>query len=212
VGGLIQNVFLSDFMILLVMIVVLSLITSWAFRLREFAGYALGWLVGIFAIILLSTLLSQPTPDPTLPPQPERIDISFASLFFPSIIGFPTGFFLMMLLNSDSTSRTRTRQALMMAVLLTIALSTSYVMFIASLQLRSLTAVFLLTFGIGALLHYIVTRRRWMATTGPLTQQRYIPYNSDVEVPNGEEPPVAVVDLPPSVTDRLRSIRNRVRR
>lgn len=136
---------------------VIFLITIWARNLREWPGYALGWLVGIFLILVLMTLLPAPPPvDPNAPPVPD--ELTFWELIVPSFFGLVIGFGLLFIIRLSGNSDSRLRRAFSVASLMTVALVIGYLILRASIADRSGLAIFILTFAIGALVNYILTR------------------------------------------------------
>lgn len=157
-GNLFQEVFLSNVMIFLVMGFIMLLVTGWAFSLREYAGYILGWLTGVFLIIVLSTLI-QPVPTSEFEAfDVASVEIDFLSLMIPSALGLVVGFGLLMLIRSGGYSDSRVRRAITMAITVTIVLVSWYLMLQTYAGTRVLIAVFLLTFAIGGMLSFILTR------------------------------------------------------
>ncbi len=158
-GSVFQEVFLSNIMIFLVMGFIMLLVTGWAFSLREVAGYILGWLLGVFLIIVLSTLL--PAGEPmnefdTLASQPVQLD--FIALIIPSGFGLAMGFGLLTLIRGDGYNASRMRRALTIAIIVTIVLVAWYLLLLSGYQVRLLIAVFLLTFAIGGVTSFIMSR------------------------------------------------------
>ncbi len=79
---LIRGLFSSPVLTILVMLGMLAFVTSWAFRQKEYPGYLLGWLVGIFAIIV-----SQATSDTRSMPSPDEAEIAATTLPLLSVMG-----------------------------------------------------------------------------------------------------------------------------
>jgi hypothetical protein len=121
-------------MIFLELGVVLLLITSWAIRLREIPGYILGWLVGIFMIILLSTLSPGADPLMNVPIQTEPVSLTFLGIIIPSFVGLALGIGVMSLIRFGSNSPSRIGRALTIAILMTITLVSAYLMLQSAYQ------------------------------------------------------------------------------
>lgn len=163
---ILQQILFSDFVIIGLIGVVIILITVWAQRLSEWAGYILGWLVGIFLILVLITLLPvAPPTDPTLAPVPARL--TFFELIIPSFFGLLFGFGLLFVLRIGGYSDSRIRRAFTVAALMSFTLVSGYLLLRSSIQDRTGLAVFVLTFAIGALLNFILTRG--MSARNPLS-------------------------------------------
>jgi hypothetical protein len=158
-GNLIQQILFSDFTVFALLALAVLVITGWARTLREWPGYLLGWLVGIFLIIMLSTLFPYPTiapVDPTAPP--VQSSLSFFQLIIPSIFGLIVGFGLLFVIRIGGNSDMRVGRALTVAGLLSFTLTTGYLILRSPITDRWGMAVFALTFAIGALLNFIFTR------------------------------------------------------
>jgi hypothetical protein len=157
VGTLIEQILFSDIMIIGLLGLVIILLSVWARNLREWAGYILGWLVGIFFILMLITLLPPAPPlDPTAPAQPDTL--TFWELIVPSFFGLLIGFGLLFLIRLNSATDNRVRRALMVAGLMSFTLVAGYLVLRSNISDRVGLAIFILTFAIGALINYILTR------------------------------------------------------
>lgn len=208
-GEILQQVFLSDFMIFVFMGLILLLITGWMFSLREFAGYVLGWLIGIFLIIVLSTVVTPP--DFVAEPM---IAINLVSLMIPSALGLMVGFGVMTLAHVGGSSESRVARALTIAILVCLDLVIWYFMLLSDIQTRVLLAIFVLTFAIGALFHFILLRSGIYGSSRHVIEQRTVyeeiePVNS---LEMGDEIQPYNAEQPPNAGDRVRSFRERVRR
>lgn len=157
-GDFLLNVVLSNVVIFIVMGIVLVMLTNWALRLREIPGYILGWLVGIFIIILMTVLSPSSQVPVTDPGVSAPVELSFLGVIIPSFIGLVLGVGVLSLVRFGGNTPSRIGRALTIAVLVTITLVSAYLMLQSFLAGRLSIAIFLLTFGIGALIHYIFTR------------------------------------------------------
>jgi len=158
-GNLIQEILFSDFTIIAMIGLAILAITGWARVLREWAGYLLGWLAGIFFILVLSTLFPLPiAPPPGTPVAPVQNTLTFFELIIPSILGLIVGFGVMLAIRLVGTSDLRVWRALIVAGLLSFALTAGYLLLRTNIADRWGLAVFALTFAIGALLNFIFTR------------------------------------------------------
>jgi hypothetical protein len=158
-GNLIEQILFSDFTVFALLGLTVLIITGWARTLREWPGYLLGWLVGIFLIIVLSTLSPYrviPPVDPAAPPVPTSLN--FFQIIIPSIFGLMVGFGLLFLIRIGGNSDMRVGRALTVAGLLSFTLTAGYLILRSPISDRWGLAVFALTFAIGALLNFIFTR------------------------------------------------------
>lgn len=157
-GQFLQSVILSNFMVVAVTLIMLAIITMWAFRQREYAGYLLGWLAGIFLMLLLTTLTPPAPPtDPNLPPEPPPV-LTFFGLLFPSLLGLVFGFGALALTRLGAASDSRVGRALTVAVLTSFTLASGYLILLTTSAQRASLAIFALAFAIGALTNFIFTR------------------------------------------------------
>jgi hypothetical protein len=155
---IIQQILFSDFMVFALLALVIALISSWAYSLREGPGYLLGWLVGIFLILVLSTLFPYSAPVTNPAAAPVANPLTFGELIIPSFLGLVSGFGILLVVRVGGDSDSRLRRALTVATLMTFTLVTGYVILRSSIEDRMGLAVFILTFAIGALVNFILTR------------------------------------------------------
>lgn len=158
-GDFIQQVLFSDFMILGLVGMVILIITIWSNSLKEYPGYLLGWLVGIFLIVMISTLLPPPpAPIEGTVPVTTPSTITFFGLIIPSIFGLGLGFGLLYAIRIGAYGNSKVGRALTVAALMSFSLTAGYVLLRSSTADRWGLAVFALTFAIGALFNFILTR------------------------------------------------------
>ncbi len=204
---IIQEFLLSDAVIGLFMATLILGVTRWSLTLREYAGYALGWLVGIFFIILLSTLLPHSDEDIlTTASEPVRLD--FFGLLVPSVLGLIVGLFLISLIRIGNDSTSRIRRALTIAFLVSFLVCATYFMLTSDRSTRIWIAMFLLTFGIGLLLSSILSRN--------LSNPVVIMPPTEVQIVNDTNgvnaSPFPPVNQPLTPSQQLRNFRERLRR
>ncbi|MBZ0284943.1 MAG: hypothetical protein K8L97_29680 [Anaerolineae bacterium] len=204
---LIQEFLLSDVVIGLFMTSLILGVTRWSFILREYTGYALGWLVGIFLIIILSTVLPSSNRD-ILTTASEPVQLNFFGLLIPSVLGLIIGFFLVSLIRAGSASTSRIRRALTIAFLVSFLVCSTYFMLTSDRSTRIWIAMFLLTFGIGLLLNTILARtvHNPVVIASPTEAQMV----NDGHVVNAS--PFAPTNQPLTPSQQLRNFRERLRR
>ncbi|HEX2619155.1 MAG TPA: hypothetical protein VHL11_03380, partial [Phototrophicaceae bacterium] len=186
-GEVIQSIMLSDIVIFMLTGAVGLGITFWALARQEYAGYILGWLSGIFLILLLSTLIPF---NPTLTAQAAPQPLSFLGIFIPGMMGFFAGVLVPLGIYRFGSPAPGRLRALIVAVLLSLTLVTGYGMLMASYSLRLTMGVFVLTTAIGALLHFIVISRYGQSVV-------VIPSTVVTTTPASEIPPIAVgIEVP----------------
>jgi hypothetical protein len=167
---IIQQIIFSDFVVFALTALVIAIISSWAYSLREGAGYLLGWLVGIFLMLVLTTLFPYVAAPVDSAGQPIPNPLTFGELIIPSILGLISGFGLLLIVRIGGYSDSRIRRALTVATLMSFTLVTGYVILRSSIDERGSLAVFVLTFAIGALVNFILTRsmnRSYLSNTQP---------------------------------------------
>jgi hypothetical protein len=156
--NIIQQILFSDFMIFAVTGVVVILISVWAYSLREGPGYVLGWLVGIFFILVLATLFPYVPPPPGSSSQNVAFTLTFGQIIFPSFLGFILGFGTLLVVKVGGYSDSRIQRALTVASLMSFTIVAAYIILRSSVSDRFGLAVFVLTFAIGALMNFIFSR------------------------------------------------------
>jgi multisubunit Na+/H+ antiporter MnhE subunit len=104
---------------------------------------------------VLSPSAEVPITDPLVS---APVELTFLGLIIPSFIGLILGIGVLTLVRFGSNTPSRIGRAITIAVLVTITLVSAYLMLQSALSGRLSIAIFLLTFGIGALVHYIFTR------------------------------------------------------
>jgi hypothetical protein len=156
--NILQQILFSDFVVFAMMALVLAIISSWAYSLREVAGYLLGWLVGVFLILVLATLIPYVPPPLDSAGQPIPNPLTFGELIIPSFLGLVAGFGVLLVVRIGGYSDSRIRRALTVTTLMAFTLVTGYVILRSTIDERMGLAVFVLTFAIGALINFILTR------------------------------------------------------
>ena len=215
-GDIFQQIFLSNIMIFMVMGLILLLVTWWMASLREFAGYLLGWLTGIFLIIVLGTLIGDTGTEEFV--EDVELRLNFLTLMIPSALGLAAGFGILMVIRMGGQSNSRVVRALTIAGLVSFVLVAWYLMLLTTYQTRLLIAIFVLTFAIGALFSFILTRSTSLSQY--VTNQNFssTAYNSSDPVNSlNVGDPIQPVNPPPQSSDytvqqRVQSLRERMRR
>ena len=120
-GEFLQNVVLSDITLFLLMGLLLLLVTNWAYSMREYAGYLLGWLIGILLILIISVFFVGRDPADVTDATAQVIigPAIFMGIMLASMLGFGVGFMTLALSRDDRAGSSRVGRAL------TIAISTS---------------------------------------------------------------------------------------
>ena len=146
-----EDILLSEFLLFVVLAFMLLAVTSWAFRNRDFAGYALGWLMGILIIIIYQTLTGGQATGEEAQEVPRDIERSLSAIMviFPALLGLFSGFGSMFFMRLFGTSqRTRSFTVAILTALLVLGV---YLVFGLSDRASRIVAIFALAFGVGAL-------------------------------------------------------------
>lgn len=193
--GLIESILLSRFLIFIILMVMLLAVTSWAFRTGDFPGYMLGWLVGIFFIIIYRTVTGGDSPEPEVIEEaaeaiesPDRA-LTLLAVMIPSVMGIIGGFTLLFFLRN--LSGTRAGRSLTIATLTAAILIVMFFLATTGEYTSRILGIFALAFCIGALTKVIIG--------GPLTG-RPTPRGPS----GGGQPPSAQINATQDRFDRLR--------
>jgi len=150
----IEQVILSDLLIFGVLLVILGLTTLWSlFRLREFAGYVLGWFIGIFAIFVFRAIGGDLGPNVEAAATPATV-LTPGDIIFPSLLGLALGFGVMLLLSV--LGDTRAMRASTIAIITASSVLMLYFVAVSPAFTRKVVGIFALAFSIGALLHVVL--------------------------------------------------------
>lgn len=182
----VEEVILSPFVMFLVLAAIMVGVTSYVFRTKEYAGYALGWLVGILIIIMFEAV----TGGAATTTGPEE-EITFRSLngfvvVIVSILGILTGYGGVYFI--ETFQRTHRRRSVSIALgtgLLVIAMY-----FILGLSDRTsyIIGLFGLGFTIGALTNRVLDSTP--VPTRQFTQERLDGMRTQSITPADNRPPV----------------------
>ena len=150
---MIEDIFLSRALILVVFGVMLAVVTRWAWRTREFAGYGLGWLIGLFFIIVINAVSGDSATEVIEADAQGAGNLSFFEAVFPSVFGLIIGFGLMYITRAFVS--THRRRAPTIAIFTATLILTMYFLITADDDASQVIGIFALAFTIGAL-SYVV--------------------------------------------------------
>ncbi|MBZ0303825.1 MAG: hypothetical protein K8J31_29055 [Anaerolineae bacterium] len=209
-AGFLQSVILSDITLFLVMGLLLVLITSWAYSLREYAGYLLGWLIGFLLVLLISVFFAGQ--EPGVMSEADAIvfigPAVFLGLMIASVLGLGVGFAVLALVHNDGQARSKVTRSLTIAIATSFTLASGYTMILASYSLRLLVAAFALAVAIGALLNFILVQQR---VRRALVVTNIEPEGEEV-LAQSAEPRLSADDLPSPLAQRIHNLRTRASR
>lgn len=217
-GEFLQSVILSDFMMFILVGVMLLLITSWAYSRREYAGYLLGWLIGLLVVIIVSVFsIGSTSSDFSAVAQVDvfRDPAVMVGLLFSSTLGVGLGFLVMTLARSGYETQSRVRRSLTIALATSFTLVSGYLLIITTRPFRLVIAVLVLGLAIGALFSFVLGQQRPRAPAEVVVQT-----TSTTTIPGDEfdalaqpaDPVISTQDLPSPLGQRIHNLRQKVRR
>lgn len=186
----IQQFFLNPYLIFLILLVEFGVVSYWALRhRREYVGYGLGWLIGIFGVVVYGALVGDTQPPP---PAPDAVDsgMNLLQVILPSLIGIILGAWSMSLvIQSRKKGVLRSIIVAMMTamsfwLLIFLAISAPYI------NTQRMIGLFTWAFGIGALTMIAILMQggtQIPASNNPTPP----PTNPDPAVSNLKNPPPA---------------------
>jgi len=155
----IQNFFLSPFLILLILFVVFVVLSWWAlYRRREYIGYGLGWLIGVFAMVVYGALVGDPEPIAQVA-VPTETTLNILQVIFPSIIGIGLGIVAMWMVNQ--TRYRGVQKSIVVALLTAMSIWVLFLMIVSAAYpiTQRMIGLFALAFSIGAVSMFAIARQ-----------------------------------------------------
>ena len=154
----IQDFFLSPFLIMVILIGVFVVLTWWALRRhKEYIGYGLGWLIGVFLMVVYGALIGDPQPPVGPPDGPTTLNI--LQVIFPSLIGLGFGAWALWMIR-QSYNRS-VQKSIVIALLTAVSISVIFLMIVSSgfPATQRMIGLFALAFAIGAVTMYALSRQ-----------------------------------------------------
>lgn len=159
-----QDILLSDVLIFIVLFVAFAALTNWALnRLREFPGYGLGWLIGLFVMIVYSSLVGQPETPAIAATAGQGVTLNFFQVFLASFLGIVFGVTAMLLARLWQGVA---QQTIKIAMFTAIGVILIFLMFIAASETRRMIGIFALAFSISAVSVLVLLPNRGRAPRG----------------------------------------------
>lgn len=150
---MIEDIVLSPVIIFLVFGAMLLIVSRFAFRRQELPGYALGWLMGIFFIIVYQSLTGSTPDEETVEAAAEAATddgrLSFIAIMIPSILGISAG--AAVTFTMRSLTRTHARRSALVAVTTAALVSMLFLLTVLEESTTRLFGLFAIAFAIGAL-------------------------------------------------------------
>lgn len=151
---LIEAVILSDFLIFIVFALMLAAVTAWALQIREYAGYVLGWLIGIFFIIIWVSIAGE-TEAASLDPEESEVNLNFLEVILPAFMGLILGFGVLFVVRVYG-SGSGIRQGITVTILTTTLVGVLFFLATSGEYAQRLIGIFALAFSIGALATFVL--------------------------------------------------------
>jgi len=207
---LLQNIILSDITLFLIIGLMMVLITTWAFSMREYAGYLLGWMIGFLFILLISAFFVGQEP-----PSPSAVQYIGPAVFFGLVvtacIGLIVGFVILAFMQATSADEPGVTRAFIVAISTSFTLASGYLMIMAAFSFRLMIAAFVLAVAIGGLFNFIRLRQR--ARRMVIDDEDIFPGKNGNEnaLVRPSEPVILTNDLPSPLAQRIQNLRQRAR-
>lgn len=214
-GEFLQSVILSEFMMFFLVGVILVLVTTWAYSRREYAGYLLGWLIGLLGMIILSVFsIGSTTDDVSAVAQVDvfRDPAVMVGMLFGAMLGVAIGFGIMMLARDEQGTQSRVRRSLTIALATSFTLISGYLLVITARPFRLVIAVLVLGLAIGALLSFVLGQQRPRSGQVVVQTTTTMPADEFDDLAQPAEPVISAQDLPSPLGQRIHNLRERVRR
>lgn len=152
---LIEDILLSDLLIVLVLLGLLIAVSRWALSTREYPAYALGWLIGIFFIVIYRALSGDDTADVQDTAEATESTLSFLGAFIPGILGIFSGLGVMFVIRRFA-QETGTGKSIAVAISTSILIIILFLLATAGETTRQVVSILALGFAIGALSAYVL--------------------------------------------------------
>ncbi|MGB1286000.1 MAG: hypothetical protein ACPG7F_05665 [Aggregatilineales bacterium] len=194
----IQSILLSEYLIIFVLLLIFAGLTNWALRqLREYIGYALGFLVALFFIVIYSSLgleVLSSEAEATL-----NVFQVICSAGFGFLVGGLTLFLLRMLQGLQGA-----RTSMMVAFFTALNVSLIFLMFVQGPIAKRMIGIFALAFAIAALFTLALLQGRNKMKVQSYGAQGVPPGQAteDYLTPQNQQPPAG--------SSRLDDIRRRM--
>jgi hypothetical protein len=150
---ILRELFLSPWLVFIVLFILFAALSYWSLVvLREYPGYGLGWLVGLFFVVVYVSLGYQPNVEG----QDVNTTLNILQVFCPGILGVLLGGALIFLLRiGNSYSATRGIKIAGMTALGVVLL---FLMFMVGVAAQRMIGIFALAFCIAALAGIVIVR------------------------------------------------------
>lgn len=153
--NLIEDILLSDLLIVMVLLGLLIAVSRWALSTREYPAYALGWLIGIFFIVIYRSLSGDNSADIQDTAETTETTLTFFGAVIPGIMGILAGIGIMFIIRRYA-QETGTGKSIGVAISTSILIIILFLLATAGETTRQLVSILALGFAIGALSAYVL--------------------------------------------------------
>lgn len=151
-----QAFLFSEVLIFVVLVSAFAYLTHWALmRQHERTGYVLGWLIGLFFIVVYASTGGQPRVEAQAV---GVITLSFLEVAIPAVLGIGLSIGLMWFVSKDPANPRW--QSLKVAGMTAVGVILLFVLFTEGAHTRRMMAIFALAFSIGSLTTNLVLSGR----------------------------------------------------
>ncbi len=155
----IQQFFLNPFLIFIILMAVFIVVSIWAIRRRqEYIGYGLGWLIGVFGMVIYGALVGDAEPVAQAEPVMEK-GMNILQVTIPSILGMGLGAWTMSLV--VQSRKTGMLRSIIVAFLTALSLWLVFFLLVSAPYppTQRMLGLFAWAFGIGALTMMAILRQ-----------------------------------------------------
>jgi ABC-type nitrate/sulfonate/bicarbonate transport system permease component len=141
-----QNIVRSDILVFVALVGAFIYLSRSALNQHEYTGYGLGWMIGLFFVLIYSSTITQAPADETLD---TNVTLTLFEVLLPTFCGVFVGVGLLMLIGlAQNTPR---RYTLLVATITAINVILIFLFFFTTSDLRRQIGIFALSFAICAI-------------------------------------------------------------
>lgn len=186
---LFRELFLSPVLIFLVLFAIFAALSYWAVViLREYAGYLLGWLIGLFFVVVYYSLGGDIDSTGQLE---QELRLNLIQVLCPGLFGLLLGGMLVFLIRLGQ-GYTAT-QGIKIAGLTALMVTLIFLMFVMDINGQRMIGIFALSFCIAGLFAMVIFRSSTPLFSGQV-QAQAAPPSAPGGVPQGNSPVMSRLD------------------
>ena len=152
---LIEDILLSDILIIIVLLIMLVAVTRWAMSSKDYPAYALGWLIGIFFIVISRSLTGDDTAELQDTAEATETTLTFFAAMLPAIFGIIAGGGIMFAIRRFA-GQAGAGKSVSIAVSTATLIIVLFILATAGTSTRQIISILALAFAIGALSAYVL--------------------------------------------------------